>query len=230
MNLENQIYTRKSCRNYSNDEIDMNQIHKFISTVKPLDDSIKYNYKILTPDELNIRTRWKAPYYLAIFSEKKENYLENVGFIFQQVSLCLQSIGIGNCWVGMASLKENNDDFVIVISFGKSDKMVRDKDSFKRKSLSEISDYEDEKLIPAQLAPSAVNSQPWYFKHSNDGFDVYQIKQNLLKRKLLKNLNSIDMGIALAHLYVSNMENFEFYKKSDFNNINGYTYIGSIKI
>ena len=47
------------------------------------------------------------------------------------------------------------------------------------KRLSKISDIEDERLIPAQLAPSAINSQPWYFKHTSDGFDVYQIKQNI---------------------------------------------------
>ncbi|MBR1610531.1 MAG: hypothetical protein IJ672_03440, partial [Methanobrevibacter sp.] len=137
---------------------------------------------------------------------------------------------IGSCWVGMDSLKEKRDYFVISISFGKSDKMTRDRSAFKRKSLAEISDYADEKLIPAQLAPSAINSQPWYFKHSNDGFDVYQIKQNIIKRQVLKKWNPIDVGISLAHMYVANEENFEFYKKTDFENIKGYTYTGSIKI
>ena len=59
--------------------------------------------------------------------------------------------------------------------------MVRDIDGFKRKALLEISDNCDERLRVAQLAPSAINSQPWYFKHSDDGFDVYQYKQNILK-------------------------------------------------
>ncbi len=73
----------------------------------------------------------------------------------------------------MASPKKKDSEFVIMISFGKSDKMTRDKDSFKRKRLSEISDVEDEILIPARLAPSAMNTQPWYFKHADGGFDVY---------------------------------------------------------
>ena len=103
--------------------------------------------------------------------------MENIGFIFQQLALFLQSRGIGNCWAGMASLKEKNPNFVIAISFGKSDKMTRELSNFKRKKLSEISDVSDERLIPAQLAPSAINSQPWYFKHTNEGFDVYQAKQ-----------------------------------------------------
>nr|WP_294998159.1 nitroreductase family protein [uncultured Methanobrevibacter sp.] len=230
MSLEDQIYTRKSCRNYLDDEIDMDLIHDFMSNVKPLVEDIDYHYDILTSDKLNIRTRWTAPYYLSLYSEKKEYYQENIGFVFQQLSLYLQSLGIGNCWVGMASPKIKNDDFVIVISFGKSDKMTRDKDSFKRKPLCEISDSNDKRLIPARLAPSAINSQPWYFKHSGKDFDVYQVKQNILKRQILKKWNPIDVGIALAHMYVANPETFEFYKKSDFDNLKGYTYTGTIKI
>ena len=65
-------------------------------------------------------------------------------------------------------------------------------------------------MIPAQLAPSAINSQPWYFKHTDDGFDVYQLKQNIFKRQILKKLNSIDVGIVLAHMYVANENTFEF--------------------
>jgi hypothetical protein len=230
MSLEEQIYLRKSCRNYSDDVIDMNIIHDFMAKVKPLDDSIDYRYDILNADEVNIRTRWSAPYYLALYSEKKGNYMENIGFVFQQLSLYLQSIGIGSCWVGMASPKVKSDNFIITISFGRSDDITRDLSRFKRKSLMKISDMEDERLIPARLAPSAINSQPWYFKHVDGGFDVYQKKQNILKRQVLKNWNPIDVGIALAHMYVANENTFEFYKKTDFENVKGYTYTGSIKI
>ncbi|MBP3790638.1 MAG: hypothetical protein ILA26_01260 [Methanobrevibacter sp.] len=229
MNLKEQIYVRKSCRNYLDDEVDMDLIHDFMSDVKPLVEAIDYSYTILPASEVNVRTRWTAPYYLALYSEKKEHYLENIGFIFQQLSLYLQSVGIGNCWVGMASPKKNTDDFVITISFGKSDKMTRDISSFKRKDLNKISDFADDKLIPAQLAPSAINSQPWYFKHADEGFDVYQVKQNILKRQVLKRWNPIDVGIALAHLYVSNEDTFNFIKKTSFEDIKGYTYTGSIE-
>ena len=230
MSLEEQIYIRKSCRKYLDDEIDINIIHDFMSSVIPLDGEISYSYDILAADKVSIRTPWKAPYYLAIYSEKKDGYGVNAGFVFQQLSLYLQSIGIGNCWVGMASPKKKNSDYVISISFGKSDNMTRNADDFKRKKLSEISDFEDERLIPARLAPSAINSQPWFFTHSNDGFDVYQAKQNILKRQVLKNWNPIDVGISLAHMYVANPETFKYYKKSSFENIKGYTYVGSIKI
>lgn len=229
MNLEKQIHIRKSCRSYLDDEIDMDMIHDFISKAKPLNEDISYHYEILTVDEVKNHARFSAPYYLALYTDKKENHVD-MGFIFQQLCLCLQSVGIGNCWVGLASPKKKSPDFVIAIAFGKSDDCTRDSSSFKRKRLDEISDFADERLIPAQLAPSAINAQPWYFKHSDDGFDVYQVKQNIVKRQFIKKWNPIDVGIALAHMYVANEDTFEFYKKSDFENVNGHAYIGSIKI
>ena len=230
MNLEEQIYVRKSCRNYLDDEFDMAFIYEFMSKVKVLNKNINFHYDILLKEEVKLRTKWSAPYYLAIYSEKKENYKENVGFVFQQLSLFLQSHGIGSCWVGMGSVKEDNPNFIILIAFGKSDNMSRDVESFKRKDLSKISDFEDEKLIPAQLAPSAINSQPWYFKHTDEGFDVFLTKKNFLKRQVLKKWNRIDMGIALAHLYVANEDTFEFEIKSGIKEKRGHKYVGSVKI
>lgn len=229
MDLASQIYVRKSARNYLDDEIDMSAIREFLDNVTVLTPEINYSYEILTKDEVNIRTRWKAPYYIALYSEKKENYGVNLGFVFQQLSLFMQSLGIGSCWVGMATVKEKNPEFVILISFGKSDDMTRDITKFKRKSLSEISDMEDERLKPAQLAPSAVNSQPWYFKHTEEGFDVFKVKHNIVKQKIFGRWNDIDIGIALAHLYVSNKNTFEFEFKNK-EDIKGYTYVGSLKI
>ena len=229
MNLEEQIYIRKSCRNYLDDVVDFSLIDQFMPQIKPLNDSIKYYYEILTVDDVNLRTRWSAPYYLAIYSEKKDNYLENIGFVFQQLSLYLQSIGIGSCWVGMASPKKKSDDFVIFMAFGKSDDMTRDADEFKRKRICEISDSRDKKLKPARFAPSAINSQPWFFKHFNDEIHVFQSKQSLLKRKFLKKLNPIDVGIALAHLYMANQDTFTFYRKEGVE-YSDKKYIGTIKI
>lgn len=229
MDLASQIYVRKSARNYLDDEIDMSAIREFLDNVTVLTPKINYSYEILTKDEVNIRTRWKSPYYIALYSEKKENYGVNLGFVFQQLSLFMQSSGIGSCWVGMATIKEKNPEFVILISFGKSDDMTRDITKFKRKSLSEISDMEDERLKPAQLAPSAVNSQPWYFKHTEEGFDVFKVKHNIVKQKIFGRWNDIDIGIALAHLYVSNKNTFEFEFKNK-EDIKGYTYVGSLKI
>lgn len=230
MKLEEQIYLRKSCRKYLDEPVNLDLIDEFMSNVKPLNEDIKYRYEFLKQNEVSSKMHFKAPYYLAIYSEIKENYMVNAGFIFQQLCLYLQSQGIGSCWLGLGSPKKKDSEFVILISFGKSDDMTRTLDEFKRNNLSKISDEVDESLIPAQLAPSAMNSQPWYFKHTVDGFDVYQVKQNIIKRQLLKRWNPIDMGIAISHMYISNENTFEFKIKDNFDELKGYTYIGSIKI
>ena len=230
MKLEEQIYLRKSCRKYLDEPVNLDLIDEFMSNVKPLNEDIKYRYEFLKQNEVSSKMHFKAPYYLAIYSEIKENYMVNAGFIFQQLCLYLQSQGIGSCWLGLGSPKKKDSEFVILISFGKSDDMTRTLDEFKRNNLSKISDEVDESLIPSQLAPSAMNSQPWYFKHTVDGFDVYQVKQNIIKRQLLKRWNPIDMGIAISHMYIANENTFEFKIKDNFDELKGYTYIGSIKI
>ena len=229
MKLENQIYRRKSCRKYSDEEISTQEIEKYIDTIKALNPDINYYYEILTKKEVSLKTRWSAPYYLALYSQKKENYKTNLGFIFQQACLYMQSIDICNCWVGMGTVKNKNPEFVILIAFGKSEDMTRDISKFKRKKLSEISDVEDEKLKPAQYAPSAINSQPWYFTHTDEGLDIYKTRHNIIKRKLIGGLNNIDIGIALSHLYVANEKTFQFELKNKKDTRKG-TYMGSIKI
>lgn len=232
-NLAELIYERKSCRSYFDDEIEtetLDDIRNFIDNAKPLNRGINFRYEILKRDEVTLRTPWHAPYYIAIYSERKDNYMENVGFIFQQVSLYLQSLNLGNCWVGMGKPNKKDDDFIILISFGKSDDIKRLPDKFRRKSLDDISNSEDVRLKVAQLSPSAGNTQPWYFKQTSEGFDVYQVKLSIVKRKLFEKLNRIDVGIALADLYVSNYKTFEFEIKDSYDKLKGHTYIGSIKL
>lgn len=67
-------------------------------------------------------------------------------------------------------------------------------------SLEQITDKPDPRLEPARLAPSAVNGQPWYFAHEGETIHIYCNKKG----------SPLDAGIALAHLYVANMESFRF--------------------
>ncbi len=112
----------------------------------------------------------EAPHYLAIFSEVKEGYLTNIGFMLQQTDLFLSANGLGNCWQEIPNptkelLKSSDLEFVIFIVFGK----LNDPESlhrtsiseFKRKTLSEITDITgaDELLEVVRIVPSAINSQ-----------------------------------------------------------------------
>ena len=102
MNLEDTIYKRQSIRSYDSTPLDnqtLYEIRDFIDNAKELNPNIKWSYEILPTENISTMMRWNAPHYIAIFSEEKDNYYQNVGFIFQQVDLFLQSKGIGTCWI-----------------------------------------------------------------------------------------------------------------------------------
>lgn len=237
MQLEEYIFKRQSCRDYKETKLSeetLNSIKLFIESTKKLDNSIRTDYAIVEKDMIKTVLPWRSPYYIALFSEEKDNYLENIGFIFQQLDLYLHSINLASCWLGLASLNsrytgKHDLKEIIVIAFGEAKHSnTRSIEDFKRKSLAEISDIADEKLKPAQYAPSAVNGQPWYFEHRTDGtISVYSKKQNFIKRKILGNTNRIDVGIALAHLYVAYTDDFTFDPDGEHSIIKGYEYIGN---
>ena len=112
--------------------------------------------------------------------------------------------------------------FVIMLAFGypKGDQLRHDLKGFKRKRMEQITDKPDPKLEPARLAPSAVNSQPWYFTHAGDTIYVHCSKKG----------SRLDAGIALAHLYVANMEDFRFVKNENVAEVPGFAYIGSVTL
>ena len=177
---------------------------------------------------------WKPLQYVTFYSQKVDGYLENAGFILQQLDLYLQSIGIGSCWLGLSKPdgKEKSSDgldFVIMLCFGyPKEDFRKDISEFKRRPLEKICDIPDERLEPARFAPSAINSQPWFFTHDGDVIHTFQ-STRALRHLFLKELNRIDTGISLAHMYVSNPETFSFFK-ADPPSISGYDYVGSFKI
>ncbi len=236
MNLNEVIYKRKSVRSYTDEKVseeDLQKIKAFLENVKPLNPDIKVVAEIIGREDMKsvLPLGWLPQQHIAIYSEDVDEAFENVGFMFQQVDLYLQSIGIGACWLGLGRMndakaaKKDGMRFMIMLSFGypKGDGLRSSTDEFKRRSLSEISDMEDEMLEPARLAPSAVNSQPWYFVHEGDCIHAYRAEN-----KMLRDMNKIDMGICLAHLYVSNPETFRYFKEENFKKIKGYEYTGSV--
>lgn len=86
--------------------------------------------------------------------------------------------------------------------------------------MEQITDKADPRLEPARLAPSAVNSQPWYFTHEGDIIHIYCSVRG----------SRLDAGIALAHLYVANEDSFRFFKAENASDVPGYGYIGSITL
>jgi len=234
MTLKEMIYKRKSCRSFTNVPVDgaiLEAIKAF--SMKPLYPEIKVHWDIVPRNQVKCICPWTTPQLIAIYSEETDGWLENVGFLFQQMELYLQSLGLGACWLGMGRMNPKTApqvegmQFVIMLAFGhpKGDPLRHELKNFKRKKPEQIADYADPRLEPARLAPSAVNSQPWYFTHENDTMHVYYGRKGVLN-----DMHRIDIGIALAQLYVANRETFCFSKAENGPKVPGCDYIGSITL
>ncbi len=214
--LYDAIFTRKSVRKYEMiplaEEV-MEDIKNYADNLKPLDDSIRYSISFLSEVDTKLLIPVKvSPHYICIYSEKKDGYLMNAGFLLQQIDLYLSAKGIGSCWLGFFKPKKEVDtqkelEFVILIAFGNSIEAVHRKNTseFSRKSFSEISSIKGaEKLLePVRLAPSATNSQPWFFSGDLKEIVVSRQKLSLFKSPFISKYNQIDIGIALYHLWLS---------------------------
>lgn len=213
--LYSAIFKRKSIRNYGLTPLDQNllrDISENLRGLKSMTTGIKTEFKIISPDQVKRRFMKKAPHYIAAFSEAKDVYMANVGFMLQRMDLYFSAIGLGSCWMGIPKptkelLKSSDLEFVILMEFGNSTETLQrtSVSQFKRKPLSEITDVEgaDELLEPARLAPSAVNSQNWYFTGDENLIHAYSLKPNFLRRLFGGKYYPINMGIALCHLQLA---------------------------
>ena len=229
MTLKEMIYHRKSCRSFTNIPVDAETIEIIKAfPMKPLYPDIKVHWDIVPRNQVKCICPWTTPQLITIYSEEAEGCLENIGFLFQQMDLYLQTLGLGVCWLGMGRMNPKTTTqvegmkFVIMLAFGhpKGDQLRHDMKGFKRKSMEQITDKADSGLEPARLAPSAVNSQPWYFTHEGENIHVWCSKKG----------SRLDAGIALAHLYVTNEEAFKFFKADHITDLPGYNYIGSVNL
>jgi len=245
-NLYDEIFERKSIRNFKMEKLSKNELDKimeFLDQAKVIDKDINFEVKIVNSDDVKSLISIKGPHYLQFFSEEKGDYLLNAGFILQQLDLFLAANNIGACWFGLAKPKkeiisQSDYEYVITLVFGKpSEKNKRNSiEDFDRKKLSEIKegDKYNDLLEAARLAPSATNGQPWYFKTEEGKIHLYQDNPSFLKKIFYKKMNGIDMGIALAHIWIAAKHNnydFNFEKYSDSPaEINGYDYIGTVEL
>lgn len=227
MTMNEMIYHRKSCRSFTGVPVDAATIETIKDfPMKPLHPDIKVHWDIVPRNQVKCICPWTTPQLITIYSEETEGYLENIGFLFQQMDLYLQTLGLGVCWLGMGRMNPKTTTevegmkFVIMLAFGhpKGNQLRHDLRDFKRKSMEQITDKPDPRLEPARLAPSAVNSQPWFFVHDGDTIHVHCSKKG----------SRLDTGIALAHLYVSNEDSFHFFRAENVTEIPGYGYIGSL--
>ena len=198
------------------DEKTLSHIENFMKTLRAYRDSIEYELKIVE----NVREesglsgvfQVKAPYYLILTSELKQDYLVNAGFIMQQMVLYLTAMNIGSCYQGgirpTQKLKSKlKYDFVVALAFGKSPKDIyRAPEKAKRLSEERLTvykeDVDDEMRImvsAAIIAPSSMNSQPWRLVVYNNRIHVFCKKARFLSN-FFNDLKLIDIGVALANV------------------------------
>ncbi|AOY76529.1 nitroreductase family protein [Clostridium formicaceticum] len=246
INLYETIFKRKSMRRYDLTPLNKNtlaEISAYMRTLKPIDDNITTEMKILSQKDVKNLPTLKAPHYIAVFSENKEGYLTNAGFMLQQMDLFFSANDIGSCWIGMTkptekTLSTSKLEFVILLAFGKPieiESLYRESTSeFNRKSLEQISNITNanELLEPAGLAPSSGNNQPWFFTGGDGIIHAYCVKSITI---MYKRMHMIDMGIAMCHLWIAAKH---FGKKVEFindiaaqnNPPEGYYYIVSLNV
>lgn len=222
MNMFDTIFSRKSVRKYYQERIDweiLEDILNFADNLPRLNKDINVEYKLVS----NIERKQgfsgpfsiKAPYYICLCSEKGEDYLLNAGYLMQQLSLYIESKGLGTCFMGGASpgwgLKNTmRFDYVISLAFGKSkEPLYRESFLAKRYPESELVVYKEEvssdirkMLEAARLAPSSLNNQPWRFVVYKNRIHIFAKKNPWIARPLDK-LKMIDMGIMLANLMIA---------------------------
>lgn len=216
------IFKRKSFhlfRNVGSDRIsadELSGIEKAYADFEALYPDIKTAIRIVPATKVNFKR--DAEYCILMYSEKKDNYLLNAGFIGEQLDLYLVAHNIGSLWFGIGKPDEpqyNSLDYVIMIAIRKvNDETKFRKDMFKskRKPLEEI--WEGETLEIAEIArfsPSACNTQPWFVKNEGGKLTVFRYKKpgkrGIMPAAAVSLYNRIDVGIFLCIMEICMAKN-----------------------
>ena len=211
--LYEMIFKRKSFHLFRNTgnvlltEDEINGIYDCFLTLTPLNNDIKVKIKITNDTTCNRGQE----YSICFYSEKKDNYLQNIGYLGEQLDLYLVKQNIATLWFGIGKVKEKVLDglsFVIMIAIKKTsspDMFRRDMFKSKRKSVSDI--WSGPVMDIANIirfAPSACNSQPWKVIASSKKLEVYRYKKlglrGIMPIPLVSFYNQIDIGIFLCFI------------------------------
>lgn len=189
---------------------DIENIRKAYNTFAPLCPGIKTAIEIVPGDETTCKRGQE--YCILLYSEKKDHYLQNIGYLGEQLDLFLVSQNIGSLWFGIGKTDRPPREglaFVIMIAISKvqdGKKFRRDMYKSKRKPVEEIWNGEpiDGVTDIVRYAPSACNTQPWVVEHKDHTLTVYrykkQGKRGIMPADKVSFYNQIDIGIFLCFL------------------------------
>lgn len=181
---------------------ELSDIQEAYKTFIPLVGEIRTGIRIVPGDQTTCKRGQE--YCILLYSEKKEHYLQNIGYLGEQLDLYLASNNIGALWFGIGKTEQKSYDgmdFVIMIAIAKmpADKFRKDMFKSKRKPLAEIwqedgvwemcgsergREERDGGKAYGQLignivrfAPSACNTQPWIAKAEAGKLSVCRYKK-----------------------------------------------------
>jgi len=221
------IDIRRSVRKFEDkciNEEDKEEIQRIITSLEPIESEVDIHFELIEQGDLvqehfgGLLDRYfkvKAPAYIAISAKESEHYLENVGYMGEALVLELTRLKIGTCWVG--SIGEDNipetfktpngHKYIITIAIGYTEDDFRweiEPDRKNRKTYEDFvtGDYEPD-MIPIfksiEKSPSSLNSQPWEITAEGLLVHFYLQNNNIFTKNYLKELNYIDLGIAMKH-------------------------------
>lgn len=111
MDYKKLILERKSVRDYKKNKVDeklLNQLKNYYKSERKLVDGIEIEVLIKEKDDVFQQLQGiagyknnmiEAPHYIIILSDKKDNYIENTGYIGENLILKACELGIGSCWI-----------------------------------------------------------------------------------------------------------------------------------
>ena len=211
--LYDMIFKRKSFHIFKDighiEDGELRDIEAYYDTLIPLVPNIRTAMRIVPAAETTCKRGQE--YFILLYSEKKEHYLQNIGYLGQQLDLYLASRNIGSLWFGIGKVEERQYDgldFVIMFAIAKmpADKFRKNMFKSKRKSLEEIWQGEaiDGVSDIVRFSPSACNTQPWFVERENDTLAVYRYKKpgkrGIMPADKVTFYNQIDIGIFMLVL------------------------------
>lgn len=141
MDYKNLIMNSKSVRSFKEKEVEaknFDEIKKYIETAKVLVPGIETEVKFYNKNEVFDKLEGlagyngflvDAPHYMFLLSEKKDNYIENAGYIAENARLKGVELNIDSCWITFEDGKKIIDnigivtdkELVAIVAFGYSD-------------------------------------------------------------------------------------------------------------
>lgn len=230
--LYNEIFRRKSYHTFrerTNVPISKEELDDILNAYKNFDSlsDIKTDIKIVKAEETSCHRN--EEYCILMFSEIKDGYLQNIGYLGEQLDLYLVSKNIGSLWFGIAKSKEvyNGLNYVIMIAIGKVSEFRKDMYKSKRKELVDIWSGDDLGIGNiVRFCPSACNSQPWFVDNKDNKLYVYRKSKSgrvgIMPKNAAVFYNQIDIGIFACILELCLLKNNYKYKRTIYKDSGGF--------